>query len=136
MSYLIRRVLAKPRLILDEMCRLYGKFASYEDASYFSSYKLPQCEVKSIPGGTPLYRPCGYVPPQRVGFCVVLVLEKTEIDFVHFDLELGMVFKELRERMKSVKEKYAKSKWISLNFFCCCSINLSIEDIISETGQV
>ena len=28
MSYLIRRVLAKPRLILDEMCRLYGKFAS------------------------------------------------------------------------------------------------------------
>ena len=30
----IRRVLAKPRLILDEMCHLYGKFASY-----FSSYK-------------------------------------------------------------------------------------------------
>ena len=29
MSYLIRRVLSKPRLILDEMCRLYGKFASY-----------------------------------------------------------------------------------------------------------
>ena len=29
MSFLIRRVLAKPRLILDEMCRLYGKFASY-----------------------------------------------------------------------------------------------------------
>ena len=27
--YLIRRVLAKPRLILDEMCLLYGKFASY-----------------------------------------------------------------------------------------------------------
>ena len=25
----IRRVLAKPRLILDEMLRLYGKFASY-----------------------------------------------------------------------------------------------------------
>ena len=25
----IRRVLAKPRLILDEMCRLYGKFASH-----------------------------------------------------------------------------------------------------------
>ena len=29
MSYLIRRVLAKPHLILDEMCHLYGKFASY-----------------------------------------------------------------------------------------------------------
>ena len=38
MSYLIRRVLAKSRLILDEMCRLYGKFASY-----FSSYKWPYC---------------------------------------------------------------------------------------------
>ena len=25
----MRRVLAKPRLILDEMCRLYRKFASY-----------------------------------------------------------------------------------------------------------
>ena len=29
MSYLIRRVLAKPRLILDEMCRLYGKFTPF-----------------------------------------------------------------------------------------------------------
>ena len=29
MSYLIRRVLTKPRLILDEMCRLYGKFVPY-----------------------------------------------------------------------------------------------------------
>ena len=29
MSYLIRRVLAKPRLILGEMCRLYGKLATY-----------------------------------------------------------------------------------------------------------
>ena len=32
----IRLVLAKPRLILDEMCHLYGKFASY-----FSTYKWP-----------------------------------------------------------------------------------------------
>ena len=29
MSYLIRRVLTKPRLILGEMCHLYGKFTSY-----------------------------------------------------------------------------------------------------------
>ena len=29
MSYLIRRVLAKPCLTLDEMCHLYGKFSSY-----------------------------------------------------------------------------------------------------------
>ena len=41
MSYLIRRVLAKPRLILDEMCHLYGKFASY-----FSSYKWPYCDYR------------------------------------------------------------------------------------------
>ena len=41
MSYLIRRVLAKPRLILDEMCRLYGKFASYIRRVLFSSYKWP-----------------------------------------------------------------------------------------------
>ena len=32
----IRRVVAKSRLILDETCRLHGKFASY-----FSSYKWP-----------------------------------------------------------------------------------------------
>ena len=29
MSYLIRHLLAKQRLILDEMCRLYGMFVSY-----------------------------------------------------------------------------------------------------------
>ena len=37
----IRRVLAKSRLILDQMCRLYGKFASY-----FSSYKWPHCSLR------------------------------------------------------------------------------------------
>ena len=53
----IRRVLAKTGLILDEMCRLYGKFASYlrrvlcttrpmYDASYFSSYKWPYWSTK------------------------------------------------------------------------------------------
>ena len=47
MSYLIRRVLAKPRLISDEMCHLYGKLASYlrrvlcKTRPYFSSYKWP-----------------------------------------------------------------------------------------------
>ena len=45
----IRRVLAKPRLIIDEMCRLYGKFASYlrrvlcKTRLFFSSYKWPYC---------------------------------------------------------------------------------------------
>ena len=39
----LRRVLSK-NLILDEMCRLYGKFASY-----FSSYKWPYCASSSGP---------------------------------------------------------------------------------------
>ena len=43
MSYPIRRVLAKPWLILDEMCHLYGKFASY-----FSSYKGPNVKLSPL----------------------------------------------------------------------------------------
>ena len=43
-------------------------------------------------GGTPLYKPCRYVPPQWVGFLRLFGL-KTGIDFAHFGLELGMVFK-------------------------------------------
>ena len=41
------------------------------------------------PGGgdTPLYKPCRYVPPQRVGFFLIL---KTGIDFAHFGLESCM----------------------------------------------
>ena len=42
-------------------------------------------------GVTPLYKPCRYVPPQRVGFLHLCGL-KTGIDFAHFGLELGMVF--------------------------------------------
>ena len=43
-------------------------------------------------GGTPLYKPYRYVPPQRVGFLCRFGV-KMGIDFVHFGLELGMVFK-------------------------------------------
>ena len=42
-------------------------------------------------GGTPLYKPHRYVPPQRVGFLCRFGL-KMGIDFVHFGLESGMVF--------------------------------------------
>ena len=42
-------------------------------------------------GGTPLYKPHRYVPPQRVGFLCRFGL-KMGRDFVHFDLESGMVF--------------------------------------------
>ena len=50
----IRRVLAKPRLILDEMCRLYGKFASYlrrvlcKTRQYFSLYKWPYMHFQVV----------------------------------------------------------------------------------------
>ena len=36
-------------------------------------------------GGTLLYKPCRYVPPQRLGFFL-----KTGVDFAHFGLESCM----------------------------------------------
>ena len=45
-----------------------------------------------VPGGViPFYKPCGHVPPQRVGFLGLFGL-KTGIHFAHFGLESGMVF--------------------------------------------
>ena len=43
-------------------------------------------------GGTPLYKLYGYVPSQRVWFMSRFGL-KTGIDFDHFSLKSGMVFK-------------------------------------------
>ena len=48
--------------------------------------------------GTPLYKLYKYVPPHRVGFLRRLGV-KTDIHFAHFDLESGMVLRELRECM-------------------------------------
>ena len=45
-----------------------------------------------VPSGGGEVLPCRYVPPQRVGFLCLFGL-KTGIDFAHFGLELGMVFK-------------------------------------------
>ena len=42
-------------------------------------------------GGTPLYKPFRYVPPQRVRFLRHFGL-KTVKDFAHFGLESGIVF--------------------------------------------
>ena len=42
-------------------------------------------------GGTPLYRLCRYVSPDRVGFLRRFGLN-TGMHFSHFGLELGMVF--------------------------------------------
>ena len=55
--------------------------------------------VPSPGGGTPLYKLYRYVPPLRVGFLRRFGL-KTGTQFVHFGLESGMVFGELRECMK------------------------------------
>ena len=44
------------------------------------------------PGVTSLYKRYRYVPPQRVGFLRPFGL-KMGIDFVHFGLESGMVYK-------------------------------------------
>ena len=74
-------------------------------------------------GGTPLYKPYRYVPPQWVG-CLCCFCLKTGIDFAHFGLESGMVFEgitgmydifiisisnDLRK-----KEKYANSYFLAV----------------------
>ena len=50
------------------------------------------------PGGTPLYEPYKYVPPQRVGVLGLFSL-KTGIHFAHFGLESGVVFEGTTECM-------------------------------------
>ena len=51
-------------------------------------------------GSTPIYKPCRYVPPQRVWFLRRFCL-KTGLDFAYFGLESGMVFsRELRFKSK------------------------------------
>ena len=54
---------------------------------------VPLVSERSFPpaGGTPLYRPYRYVPPQREGILRRFGLI-TGIDFAHFSLETGMVF--------------------------------------------
>ena len=52
------------------------------------------CEFK-VPGGTPLYEPCKYVPRQKVGVLGLFGL-KTGIHFAHFGLKSGVVFEGTR----------------------------------------
>ena len=66
---------------------------------------------------------------------------KMGIHFAYFGLESGMVFEgttgvyeciyRFNSKWVTKKEKYANSKWILRNRFCCCS-NLSNNDIISQ----
>ena len=55
-------------------------------------------------GGTPLYKPYRYVPPQRVWFVGLLSLKTgiTGIHFAHFGLESGMVFEGTKGEYESV----------------------------------
>ena len=92
-------------------------------------------------GGTPLYKPYRYVPHPRVGFLCRFGL-KTDIHLNYFRLESSMIFKGIgnyesvwtylsfHSKWVTKKEKYANSKWILRNLFCCCS-NLSNNDPIS-----
>ena len=49
-------------------------------------------------GGTPLYKPYRYVPPQRVGFLRRFGLQ-TGIHFAHLGMEPGMVLGRTRRRI-------------------------------------
>ena len=59
--------------------------------------------------GTPSYKPCRYVPPQRV-WSLDLFGQKTGIHFAHFGQESGIVFE---GTMGAYKHIYRfNSKWI------------------------
>ena len=75
---------------------------------------------------TPLYKSYGFVPPQRVWFLRVVGL-KTGINFAHFGLESGMVFKGTTGVYVSIpyeqeRKRYANSKRFSRNLFVCVLI--------------
>ena len=67
-----------------------GGSASRLDSSLFEE-GWEEGALKKVPGGTPLYKPYRYVPPQRVGFLRRFGL-KTILDFAQFGLEASMVF--------------------------------------------
>ena len=52
-------------------------------------------------GGTSLYKPYRYVPPQKVGFLHSFGL-KTGIELPRFGLESGMVFEETKSVIVSI----------------------------------
>ena len=78
------------------------------------------CSVPRGQGGTSLYKPYGYVPPQRVWFLRRFGLKtgtdstrfglKTGRDSAHFGLESGMVFKGTTGVYESIY--YFNSRWL------------------------
>ena len=90
---------------------------------------------RTFRGGTPLYKPYRYVPPQRVG---VFAPFWSENGYTLCLLVWNLVWfsRELRECLNLFivyrkKDKYANSKWMLRNSFCCCS-NLSNNGIIFQ----
>ena len=64
-----------------------------ENKDHHKKHLLISILSGSTPGGSPLFKPYTYVPPQSVGFSGLFGLDlKTDIDFAHFDLESGMIF--------------------------------------------
>ena len=82
---------------------------------------LLESRERRVGGGTPLYKPYRYVPPQRVGFLGIFGL-KTGTHFAHFDMESGMVFEGttrvyesfycFNSKWERKKDNYANSRWI------------------------
>ena len=77
-------------------------------------------------GVTPLYKSYGFVQPQRVWF-FRLFGPKTGINFAHFGLESGMVFKGTTGVYVSIpyeqeRKRYANSKRFLRNLFVCVLI--------------
>ena len=77
----------------------------------FSRAREQAAKPSPLPGGggTPLYKPFRYVPPQRVGFLGRFCL-KTGEDFAHFSLESGMVYEGTTIVYQCVRR--FNSKWI------------------------
>ena len=101
---------------------------------------LRRMKINFFPEGySLLYRLYRYVPPHQVGFLRRFGL-KTGIHFAHFGLESGMVFEELRERMKVFIVSLQMSKKdgreicefeMDLKNFFCLHSNLSNDNIVS-----
>ena len=70
---------------------MFAVFMLLENKDHHKKSLFISIPSSSTPGGTPLFKPYRYVPPQRVEFSGLFGL-KTDIDFAHFGLESGMVF--------------------------------------------
>ena len=84
------------------------------------TYEITSWPGQNVPGGTPLFKPYRYVPPQGYGF------------LRRFGLKSGIIFERItavyeriyrfNSKWERKKEKYANSKRNSRNIFWCCCI--------------